>query len=63
MNYLQTDPGLTLRLGSTAMAAGDDAAVSLAEIASFGSNGGPALAADDADFSYLTNAVDFTIEG
>ncbi|MEM7804570.1 MAG: thrombospondin type 3 repeat-containing protein [Pseudomonadota bacterium] len=61
--YLQTDPGLTLRLGSTAMAAGDDAAITLADIAAFGSNGGPAQAAEDAEFSYLTDPVDFTIDG
>ena len=61
--YLQTDPGLVLRLGSTAMAAGDHAAVTLAEIAAFGSNGGPALAAEDVEFSYLTDTADFTIEG
>ena len=61
--YLQTDPGLTLRLGSTAVAAGDDAAITLADIAAFGSDGGPALAAEDAEFSYLTDPVDFTIDG
>lgn len=60
-NYLQTDSGLSLSLGSTAMASGSDATVSLAEIELYGSNGGPALSASDPDYSYLTDALDFEI--
>ncbi|MCH9695201.1 MAG: thrombospondin type 3 repeat-containing protein [Gammaproteobacteria bacterium] len=60
-NYLQTDSGLLLTLGSTAMASGSDATVSLAEIELYGSNGGPALLASDPNYSYLTNSLDFEI--
>ncbi len=60
-NFLQTDAGLALALGSTAMASGSDAAVTLVDVQTYGSNGGAALAADDPDFSYLTDAVDFVV--
>jgi hypothetical protein len=60
-SYLETDTGLALSLGSTAMASGVDAAVTLVEVQLYGSNGAAALAAEDPDFNYLTAAVDFVV--
>ena len=62
-DYLQTDPGLVLSLGSTAMASGPDAAITLNDVQLYGSNGGQALAAEDPEFDYLTGVVDFSVRG
>lgn len=58
---LQTEPGLTLRLGSTAQAAGDQASISFDSVANFGSSGGSALAASDEEYAYPSGVVDFEI--
>jgi len=62
-DLMQTDAGFSLRLGSTAFAAGNDAAVTPEDIADYGSNGGPAISADDADYAYPMDLVDFEVHG
>ncbi|NOX69121.1 MAG: hypothetical protein GXP15_08035 [Gammaproteobacteria bacterium] len=58
---LQTLNGYTLSLGRVALTTGDDAVVSIMDVADFGDNGGPSASGDDTRFSYPGGLFDFEI--
>lgn len=62
-SVLQTLNGYTLGLGRVAIASGDDATVSMMDVADFGDNGGAAAGGDDTQFSYPAGIFDFEIAG
>jgi len=60
---LQTSAGYTLSLGRVAIASGDDAVVSMMDIAAFGDEGGVAGNGMDDRFTYPSGLFDFEING
>ncbi len=60
---IQAPEGYRLSLGRTAWVVGKGAAVTLADIADFGSNGGAALHASDDRFDYSSGIFDFEVGG
>ena len=60
---LQADAGYTLSLGRVAMASGEDAMVSVMDVADYGAAGGPALNGIDERFSYPAGLFDFEVRG
>ncbi len=60
---LQAANGYTLSLGRVALASGDDASVSILDIADFGNDGQSAVNSTDAGFSYPAGLFDFELSG
>ena len=60
---LQTSDGYMLALGRVAMMTGDDALVSMMDVANFGDGGQSASEGDDTRFAYPTGIYDFDIRG
>jgi len=60
---LQTNAGYTLSLGRVAIVSGDEAVVSMMDIATFGNEGGLASNGMDDRFTYPSGLFDFEISG
>ena len=58
---LQSMNGYTLSLGRVALTTGDDAVVSMMDVAEYGDDGGPSASGDDTQFGYPGGLFDFEI--
>ncbi|NGX17724.1 thrombospondin type 3 repeat-containing protein [Wenzhouxiangella sp. XN24] len=63
LGLLQVADGYTIALGRVAFASGDDAMVSMMDVAEFGDDGAPAANGNDDRFGYASGIFDFQVSG